>query len=275
MLYTILGILFLLALGYLFIKLYPINNSSTSTKKLYSLDYDISEAKIDNTTPIFGDQIPKIIIQTWKTKTIPNNYQSDVNSLKKLNPDYEYKYFADEDIILFLKSNYPEYYETYKKLPIKIQKIDFFRYIAVYHYGGFYFDLDITGLHPLDEILNNQCIFPIDEFITSGMCYNKRYQYYCDHGQKFLLGQYAFGARPKDPFLKTLIDHIHTNIDKYISRYEPGKPYENYVYKTTGPDFVTDVYMDYKDKSSVQILEYDKRQYFGKYARHNYRGTWK
>lgn len=266
-----LGVLVVLVILYLVVGwLLPKYN-----RKLYSLNYREASINEGGGIDLFGNHIPKIIIQTWKTHDIPNNYKSDVNSLKKLNPDFEYKFFSDEEIVKFLKEFYPEYYKTYQKLPIKIQKIDFFRYIAVYHYGGFYFDLDITGLFPLDEILNNQCVFPIDEFLSNHMCNHKRYKYYCDHGQTFLLGQYAFGARPKDPFIKRLMNHIHSNIDTYVSMYEPGKPYENYVYKTTGPDFVTDIYMDYDDKSSVQILEYDKRQYFGKYARHNYRGTWK
>ena len=218
-------------------------------------------------------KIPKIIIQTWKTKEIPIKYQGLVDSIKFNNRSYEYKFFTDSDIEEFLKNNYPEYYKTYQNLPILIQKIDFFRYIAVYHYGGFYFDLDMTGLYPLDELLNHDCIFPIDEIIQPNMCKAKRFKNFCDNNMFYLLGQYAFAASPKHPFIKLLIDTIHGNLHKYIRNYVPNS--EDYVYLTTGPDFVTNLYMNYANKNSIKILNYDKRQYFGKYAKHNYFGTWK
>ena len=78
-------------------------------------------------TEIFIQNIPKIIIQTWKTNTIPDKYTTYVDTLKELHPDYQYIFFTDEQIEHFLKNNYPQYYETYKKLPIKIQKIDFLK----------------------------------------------------------------------------------------------------------------------------------------------------
>jgi mannosyltransferase OCH1-like enzyme len=218
-------------------------------------------------------RIPKIIIQTWKTSAIPAKYRLLVDSVKYKNPTYEYKFFTDIDIEEFLKNNYPEYYRTYMNLPVKIQKIDFFRYVAVYHYGGFYLDLDMTALEPMDDLLTHECVFPIDEFIGPSMCHSKRYKNFCDNNMNFLLGQYAFAAEPKHPFIKLLIDNIHQNVNLYIKNYTPNS--EHYVYLTTGPDFVSNLYMDYPNKSSIQILEYDKRQYFGKYARHNYFGTWK
>ena len=74
-----------------------------------------------------------------------------------------------------------------------------------------------------------------------------------------------------------MIDKIHNNIDSYIKDYQSKKydSFEVYVYQTTGPDFVTKLYIDFQDKLSIKILEYNKRQYFGKYAKHNYYGSWK
>jgi|694.fasta_scaffold01837_8 hypothetical protein len=222
------------------------------------------------------NKIPKIIIQTWKTAEIPEKYKKMVNSLRSLNPDFEYKFFSDEDIEFFIKSNYPDYYMTYDRLPIKIQKIDFFRYIAIYHYGGFYFDLDMNGLEPLDNlVLNNDCVFPVDEIIKQDMCRQERYAYFCNNNMYFLLGQYAFGAKVQNLFIKSLIDHIHINIDKIISLYNISRNKEIYVYTTTGPDFVSKVYLDFINKNSIKILHNNTRQQFGKYAQHKYFGTWK
>ena len=106
-----------------------------------------------------NNEIPKIIIQTWKSNDIPSKYNDYIISIKKYNPDYKYLFFTDEDIENFLKKEYPNYYDTYLKLPVKIQKIDFFRYVTVYHYGGFYFDLDIDLDETLFDLVNNNTLY--------------------------------------------------------------------------------------------------------------------
>jgi mannosyltransferase OCH1-like enzyme len=222
-----------------------------------------------------NNKIPKIIIQTWKDNNIPDGYKNDIQSIKDLNPSYKYLFFTDEDIIYFLKNNYNEYYKIYLKLPVIIQKIDFFRYVAIYHYGGIYLDLDVTCLEPFDEILKYKAVFPVDQNFTEEKCEKSRYKHYCDIDQQFMVGQYAFAARPRDPFIKFLIDEIVDKIDDYIKLYPTFGKSLQYIYSTTGPDFVTDMYLIYPDKKDIEILFYDKDQYFGKYARHNYFGTWK
>lgn len=233
---------------------------------------------------VFQNTIPRIIIQTWKNEMIPEKYKDLVESVKTKNPTFEYNFFTDSDIEVFLKDNYPHYYDTYTKLPIKIQKIDFFRYVAIYHYGGFYLDLDMMMLEPFDnEILHNDCVFPVDEIINTEMCSQDRYKFFCKNNMNFLLGQYAFGAKPRNPFIKQLIDSIHRNIDKTVAVFSQiqgrnvgmNKNTEFFVYSTTGPDFVSNEYMLFSDKKSVKILDNNTRQFFGKYAQHRYFGTWK
>jgi mannosyltransferase OCH1-like enzyme len=228
----------------------------------------------------YDTEIPKIIIQTWKTKSIPEKYEKLVKSIKSFNPEPKFKYlfFDDNDIEVFLKTEYPLYYKTYQKLPVVIQKIDFFRYVAVYHYGGFYFDLDMEGLAPLNtKLLKHDCVFPVDEIIEKQHCEISRYKKYCEQNFYKLIGQYAFGAKPKNEFVKQLIDNIHNNIDKLIKDYEnlKNKKDLDYVYSSTGPDYVTDIYLNYRDKYEIKVLNCGKRQYFGNYAAHRYYGTWK
>jgi mannosyltransferase OCH1-like enzyme len=218
------------------------------------------------------ERIPKVIIQTWKDTEIPEKYLPLMNTLRIMNPDFTFLFFTDTDIDDFIKEKYPEYYSTYLRLPIKIQRIDLFRYLAVYHFGGFYFDLDMLSENPLDDNLLtfSGSVWPVDQDLFRNGCTSLR-QSYCDNGVKFLLGQYAFGAHKKDAFLKILIDHIHDNIDDYV---EGNDHTHHYVYKTTGPLFVTDLYLKFKDEINVNIL-HDVGQRFGGYARHLYMGTWK
>ena len=266
MYYTITTLIVLIILGFIIYKLYEINKNITVNNNLDNRT---------NTSIISYEKqtIPKIIIQTWKSSSVPQRYMQLIDSIKSNNPDYQYLFFTDGDIEDFLKQNYPEYYQTYLTLPVKIQRIDFFRYIAVYHYGGFYMDLDMLCLKSFDSLLKYNCIFPVDEFIGKHMCNHPRYKPYCDKNYYYLLGQYAFAAAPKHPFIKILIDKIHTNINKYIKYVNFDS--EDYVYKTTGPDFCTDLYIDYKDKDDIFVINNGRRQYFGDYAKHNYFGTWK
>ena len=230
-------------------------------------------------------KIPKIIIQTWKTNVIPNKYISDITSVRKFNKDYKFIFFTDNDINDFIIDNYPEYYDTYNRLPVKIQKFDFFRYIAIYHYGGFYLDLDITCFKSFNDLLKYDSVFPIDTIIKEDDYEYDRFNLYKDKIQ-ILLGQYAFGASKNNLFIKLLINTINNNINLYIknyyniinnNNYNKYKNYfeEVYVYKTTGPDFVTNVFLKYNHNYNIKILDAKKGQYFGDYAIHNHYGTWK
>lgn len=230
--------------------------------------------------------IPRIIIQVWVQKDggkpmIPANQVQYMNKFRELNPEFEHLFFNGSDIDNFLKDNYSEYYDTYNRLPFFIQKLDFFRYLAIYHYGGFYFDMDVEPNKPLDaDILNHSAVFPVDEYANSVDCQNPRMNSYCLVGQNFLLGQYAFGATAKHPFMKVLVDKIKQNLENYISTSQKmnrsaKESMHYFVYKTTGPDFVTDCYVQYKMKDQLYILSNGKRQMFGDYASHKYVGTWK
>jgi mannosyltransferase OCH1-like enzyme len=230
-----------------------------------------------------NNKIPKIIIHTWKTKIIPVKYKYDLLSCKEHNSDkeYEYKFYSDEDIDEFLEEFYPEWFKTYNKLPVKIQKIDFFRYIIIYHFGGFYLDLDITVFKNFNDLLHHDCIFPIDKRIKCKYKYrNNRFNDLCkkDNSTETILGQYAFAAKKNNIFIKFLIDNIHKNIDNIVELANSNKTI-NFVYETTGPDYVTEMYIDYtKDNNlynKIHILESKRVQYFGEYAKHNFYGTWK
>ena len=101
------------------------------------------------------------IIQTWKTNQIPNKYKGLVSQVKRLNPNCNYIFFSDHDIDVFIKNNFPQYQQVFDNFPYTIQKIDFFRYLAVYYYGGVYLDLDFKVVKSLQNFKNSsQCIFP-------------------------------------------------------------------------------------------------------------------
>src|SRR5579863_5055006 len=97
-------------------------------------------------------QIPKRIIQTGRSVEQPLRNRAMMSNLKLLNPDFEYVFFDDERVQAFINQDFPQYRSVFDAFQFPIQKFDFFRYLAVYRYGGFYFDLDVlldSGLSDL------------------------------------------------------------------------------------------------------------------------------
>jgi len=101
----------------------------------------------------------KSILQTWKEKKIQNFppiYKICQPSWQNNNPDWQYVMYDDNDINQFVKTNFPVYYTNffckYKKI---ILKVDIFRYLYLYKYGGVYSDMDSECLRPLDNLVNS------------------------------------------------------------------------------------------------------------------------
>jgi len=217
------------------------------------------------------------IIQTWKTHDIPPMYQTLVQRVRDLNPDWNYMFFDDTDIVTFIKTKMPEYYNTFVHLKYKIQQLDFFRYLVIYYYGGVYLDLDVEITLTLDKLYydcNDDCVFPIELYnITDSIITCQDYSN--------LIGNYAFYSPPRHPFIKKLIDNIvcqrisPENI-KIAQEQNGDPPSQVYVYCTTGPLLVTQSLIDY-GTSSVLLLSTEDCQSnrFGQFGIHHCLGSWK
>ena len=83
-------------------------------------------------------RIPKRIIQTGKHVHQPLHNRAMMANIRLLNPDYEYLFFDDEGVRRFIEQESPQHREVFDSFRFPIQRYDFFRYLAVYRYGGFY-----------------------------------------------------------------------------------------------------------------------------------------
>ena len=208
------------------------------------------------------------IIQTWKTSEIPHYYSAYMDKLAHYNEGYTHVFFTDETIIKFFTFVCPEYYDTFRGLKYKIQQIDFFRYLAVYHYGGIYLDLDMEIVASFDDINKEKCVFPVELSNTGG--------------NDILVGNYAFYAPKGHPFLKHIIDNI-VNPPMTLSEIEEAQKNNGddkehvYVYCTTGPELVTRCYWTYPNRDEIELIkpENNENNCFGKYGFHRCFGTWK
>lgn len=155
--------------------------------------------------------IPNYIFQTWKTKkNIDSKRKRYIKTVKLYNPDMEYFLYDDEDCSQFVQDKFPQYYTLYTQLKIPVQKADLWRYLVIYYYGGYYLDIDCKSVRgfsnikiPPDnkkdllitEIENPVPLKPIDGFPR-----NPQY------------AQYWFGATPRHPAIKKVIERVIKNI---------------------------------------------------------------
>ncbi len=145
--------------------------------------------------------IPKVIYQSWKTKSLNPLMSKNVEHLKSLNPEYEYKLYDDSDCRKFMLDNFGvNYADAFDALIPGAFKCDFWRYAVLYVNGGVYLDMDIEPLYPFREILNDS-----DQFVSVADQEN---------GIDNITGIYqAFIAcRPKHPILLYALQLSFSNI---------------------------------------------------------------
>lgn len=143
----------------------------------FVLSTDIESKK--NTVLIM--KIPKLLHQTWKTEEIPTEFIAYAKSWREKNPDWCYRLWSDRAIRNFIKANYPDFLTLYDSYDINIKRVDFFKYLVLYHYGGLYVDMDFECLKPFDHLLDQEdtCILGLEPEQHANQLY-KRAQLTCN-----------------------------------------------------------------------------------------------
>ncbi len=225
--------------------------------------------------------IPRRIIQTWKRLPLPPLFRAASVNLKLLNPEFEYLFFDDAHVDTFVREKFPEFTDVFHAFGSRIQQMDFFRYLAVYHYGGFYFDLDVLLFEKLESLLRFACVFPFER-IGISWYFKRRYKMHWD------VGNYAFAAQSGHPFLEKIIENCcraqkDPDSVRPILRSMPAIFRKNSsILCTTGPMLVTKTYAENPQlHSSIEILRpediCDRRNWnkFGAYGLHLRNGSWR
>jgi hypothetical protein len=225
--------------------------------------------------------IPKRIIQTGKIRDLPLLERAAEANIRLLNPDFEYVFFDDVEVEEFIDAKFPEYRTIFDAFPIRIQRYDFFRYLAVYEYGGFYFDLDVLLACGLDDLLEFGCVFPFEELTVQRFLRQ-------EYGMDWEIGNYAFGATPRHPFVGAIIDNcVKAQRDpSWVEAMLKPIPRifreEFSVFDTTGPGLVSRTLAEYPEAANeVKVLfpedVCDSRTWhrFGSYGVHLQEGGWR
>ena len=128
-------------------------------------------------------KIEKIIWQThkWEYNDLPELYKKTSKTWQVMNPDWEYRYISNSEIRNEIKKISTDYkiLESFDKQENILSKVDVYREIMVYEYGGLWADMDSVCLFPIEKIIQNNidkemiCISPIPKF---GMNQYKNYE---------------------------------------------------------------------------------------------------
>jgi len=237
-------------------------------------------AIVPETAQVPDVRIPKRIIQTARQRLLSLKQRAFATNVRLLNAEYELCLFDDQDVLRFVEREYPQHRRTFESFRYPIQRVDFFRYLAVYRLGGFYLDLDVllaTGLSRLDSA---GCVFPFE-----GLTFSR---FLRDRGMDWEIGNYAFGATAGHPFLEAVIENcVRAQRDpewaKQMMRGVPPLSRDEYhVLYTTGPGLVSRTLVENPAIASTVVVLFPEDvcnsqswNQFGTAGVHAMEGSWR
>lgn len=172
--------------------------------------------------------IQKIIHQIWindthinknNKKDVPEKWKKSILRWKELHPTWKHVLWTDEDIINFLKQDFPNFLDTYYNYPYLIQRADMVRYLILYRFGGVYCDLDL---------------FP-EKNIEPFLKYNVDNYFVLSAGSETITNALMVCSKGSE-LMRTIINNLK---NPNIPWFAYGK--HLYVMFTTGPNFLNNI----------------------------------
>ena len=139
-----------------------------------------------------------IIVDDGKIPKFTDGMKGAIETFYRMNPDYKMKIYSGDDCVKYIKEHFDdEILEAYNCLKPYAYKSDLVRQLILYNEGGWYTDIRMVDLQPLD-LLNKQG----KEFYA---CFDSPQQQLC-------MCNGFIGVTPKHPITKKMIDLILWNI---------------------------------------------------------------
>ena len=180
--------------------------------------------------------IPRIIHQTYKSrKALTERDRAMMQTWSDMNPDWETRFYEDEDCAAFVNEHFPEYFEAYSGLTKKVEQSDFFRYLVILKHGGVYADIDTECRQPLDEVIDAQDTLIVgweNEFRTDAQAYSRHFV------RRRQVLNWAFAGAPGHPALVAVSEHIKAGAKTVFTKASNRNTLEK-----TGPGAFTDALM--------------------------------
>jgi mannosyltransferase OCH1-like enzyme/glycosyltransferase involved in cell wall biosynthesis len=194
------------------------------------------------------EAIPKIIHQTWKTAEISEPFFRQLqNSWKTLNPEFDYRFWTDDDLEKLVSSDFPEYMDIFRGYSNPICRVDLGRYLILKKYGGVYADLDCECIKPISSILEGNSFV-----IGREPADHEKLKMVSDRGLSYVLCPSFIASLPDHPFWEIILSKI-----KVSAKEDDGLD-------ATGPFLLSRAHLDWADKAGICILPPEQLYPFNK-----------
>lgn len=103
----------------------------------------------------FTEGIPRIIHQTAPADESkwPKLWKLCQKTWWEKFPDWEYRFWNDDDLENLIKNDYPWFYNTYMGYDQQIKRVDAARCFILHKYGGMYADMDYECVKNFEHLL--------------------------------------------------------------------------------------------------------------------------
>ncbi len=172
--------------------------------------------------------VPKIVHQTWKNKEPHSALRACVESFQFMNPDWDVRYYTDDECLAWIKLHCSELMESYLSFPIGIHRADLFRILVLYFEGGVYADLDVECIRPLDELISRLDIEK-SVYLTRDHPVHERIHF---GGRPMYMNDFMI-AEPHDPLIEEIL--------KWMLRCPPTNSSSANAVMDTGPGVMSSV----------------------------------
>jgi len=157
--------------------------------------------------------IPRNIFQVWfqGADNIKNpSFEQNILNWKLLNPGWDYKLIADQQLRNACRQYSDECVRTYDSFQLLHQKVDFGRYVLMWLHGGLYVDMDMFAFRSLDK--NKKIAKLVDEEDCDVICLSKlnisNNEAFLFGGMSFILNNAMMLASKQNPMILRLIEEI-------------------------------------------------------------------
>lgn len=196
------------------------------------MNTSLTSAKLQNHV------IPKIIHQSYHTKILPDILNKNIDKIKKMNPDWEYRLYDDKDQIEFISQYYgSQMLKSYLKInPLYgAARADFFRYLLIYKIGGVWLDIKSSMNQSLDTLLQKNDSFLLAQWQNKKGDVFSGWGLFDDlkHIKNGEFQQWHIISTPHNPLIKAVIQRVLENISTYTPK-KFGVGWKG-VLNTTGP----------------------------------------
>jgi mannosyltransferase OCH1-like enzyme len=165
--------------------------------------------------------IPKCIYQSDSSSDLPQEILKNINKIKALNKNWEYRFFDDVQVAEFIRSNYDQnVVDLFERInPLYgAARADLFRYLLIYKLGGVWLDIKSSVNASLDEVIRADDTIIFSQWESRiGEAYQGMPQ--IDPLLRKIAGgelqQWHIIAEPRNPFIKAVINRVMHNIANY------------------------------------------------------------